>query len=95
MQQLIVQAPQSALVPWRTQTPEGNVVMCVILARGVEIKEAIMKTTQIILTYANLKDSLAATLQMLKEELKNKPDELVVQFDLCNDMVIWQGWQRF
>ena len=33
-------------------------------------------------------DSLAVTLQMLKEELKNKPDELMVQFDLCNCMVI-------
>ena len=33
-------------------------------------------------------DSLAATLQMLKEELKNKTDELMVQFDLCDDLVI-------
>ena len=33
-------------------------------------------------------DSLAATLQTLKEELKNKPDELMVQFDLCDDLVI-------
>ena len=56
VQQPIVQAPpQSALVPQQTQTPEGNVVMRVILARGVEIKEMIVKTTQIILTYANLK----------------------------------------
>ena len=55
VQQPIVQAPQSACVPWQTQTPEGNVVMCVILARGMEIKEMIMKMTQIILTYANLK----------------------------------------
>ena len=34
-------------------------------------------------------DSLAVTLHTLKEELKkNKPDELMVQFDLCDDLVI-------
>ena len=50
----------------------------------------IVKTAQIILTYANLKTLWQCNIaNMLKEELKkNKPDELVVQFDLCDDLVI-------
>ena len=60
-------------------------MMHVIIASSVEIKGMVMKTAQKILTYANLKNLWQ---QHCSCQRKNKTNELVVQFDLCNDLVI-------